>query len=343
MLKVYFLEKYNKLKSQLKKKFSERLTIMIIPHGNEKIYNIHISFLVLVFLSFLFLLLAIQGITSYIHYQEIAGKIEELENLYGKNYRNIFNIQKSLNELHNYHESHVMKHYSRFLEKSLTGKISTLFPLEEIPERAIKRLDNEILARKELVAGTKYVKATYMAAAIKDVVSYQTEILKEVEKLYTQKTKIVFSIPHGRPVVRYTDTSGYGIRLDPFTRSSLEFHSGIDMSGSYNEPVFATADGIVEKVTYDAGYGLSVLIRHYSGYYTLYAHLARTYVNSNQRVSKGQLIGGMGSTGRSTGIHLHYEVQLPNQDRVNPVSFICLTDMTSYKCKVFRQRFQENI
>ncbi|MCZ8515685.1 peptidoglycan DD-metalloendopeptidase family protein [Paenibacillus filicis] len=104
-------------------------------------------------------------------------------------------------------------------------------------------------------------------------------------------------------------TSPYGYRRDPFT-SKLSFHRGIDIAGKLNDPVYAAAAGTVKEAGYDKLHGNHVVLDHGKGLLTWYMHLNAAEVRAGSRVSKGELIGRLGSTGRSTGPHLHYEVQL---------------------------------
>jgi len=130
------------------------------------------------------------------------------------------------------------------------------------------------------------------------------------------------SIPSAQPVVtRANLTSSYGVRSDPF-RGSAAMHAGIDIAGPIGTPIYATADGIVGRSEYNnGGYGNLVELNHGQGIQTRYGHLSRRIVEPGQRVRRGQLIGLMGSTGRSTGSHLHYEVRIDGR-AVNPVPFM---------------------
>ncbi len=103
-------------------------------------------------------------------------------------------------------------------------------------------------------------------------------------------------------------TSRFGNRRDPFNWST-RFHSGIDIAAPLNTPIYAAADGTVVMARNNGGYGLTVVIDHGSTYETLYAHLNRIDVEVGDKVKKGDTIGGMGTTGRSTGVHLHYEIK----------------------------------
>lgn len=104
-----------------------------------------------------------------------------------------------------------------------------------------------------------------------------------------------------------TITSRYGARTDPFVNRA-SFHPGLDFQGSVGSVVFATASGLVEYAGWDSGYGNCVVIDHGDGYKTRYAHLSRLFVKTGQMVDQHQRIGDVGSTGRSTGPHLHYEI-----------------------------------
>ncbi len=127
------------------------------------------------------------------------------------------------------------------------------------------------------------------------------------------------SYPIGAPVDSSV-TSLYGYRIDPFKKKRA-FHSGIDFSASTGTPVKTTADGIVEVAGRYGGYGKCVIIKHKNGFKTLYAHLSRIKVVKGQKVLSGDEVGKVGSTGRSTGPHLHYEI-IKNGKRVNPKKYI---------------------
>ncbi len=121
-----------------------------------------------------------------------------------------------------------------------------------------------------------------------------------------------------RAAVRYT--SGFGTRRDPKT-GGRRMHKGSDFAGSPGTDIFATADGVVTHAGWQSGYGRLVKIRHAYGFETLYAHNSNIRVKVGQRVSRGDHIADMGSTGRSTGTHLHYEVRIDGKP-VNPMTYI---------------------
>jgi len=130
-----------------------------------------------------------------------------------------------------------------------------------------------------------------------------------------------FKVPFAMPVKdSFRWTSSFGYRRDP-KGAGNRMHEGTDMAGSYGTPIYATADGVITNAGWDSGYGRLVKIRHDFGIETRYAHLSQIRVEVGQRVSRGDQIGDMGNSGRSTGTHLHYEVRLGGK-AVNPMTFI---------------------
>ncbi len=151
----------------------------------------------------------------------------------------------------------------------------------------------------------------------------QSKSLDEIAILAADKEKFLASIPAIQPV-RNKDlkrmASGYGYRIDPFTKVR-KFHSGMDFTAPRGTPIYATGDGIVTRAdNKSTGYGNHIRIDHGYGYMSLYAHLYRYNVRANQKVKRGDLIGYVGSTGRSEAPHLHYEV-FKDKERINPINF----------------------
>lgn len=151
----------------------------------------------------------------------------------------------------------------------------------------------------------------------------QSKSLDEIAKLAEDKEKFLEAIPAIQPVNNVSLTrvaSGYGFRTDPFTKVR-KFHFGMDFTAPRGTPVYATGDGIVKRADNSAtGYGKHIRIDHGFGYVSLYAHLFKYNVRVNQRVKRGDLIGFVGSTGRSEAPHLHYEV-FKDGIRINPINF----------------------
>ncbi|MCU0900193.1 MAG: DUF5930 domain-containing protein [Cypionkella sp.] len=130
-----------------------------------------------------------------------------------------------------------------------------------------------------------------------------------------------FKAPFAMPVKgSFRWTSGFGTRNDP-KGMGRRMHEGVDMAGAYGLPIHATADGVVTEAGWSSGYGRLIKIRHDFGIETRYAHLSAINVKVGERVSRGDRIGDMGNSGRSTGTHLHYEIRIGGR-AVNPMTFI---------------------
>lgn len=151
----------------------------------------------------------------------------------------------------------------------------------------------------------------------------QSKSLDEIFKLAKEKDRLLAAIPAIQPVRNENlkaVASGFGYRSDPFTKVR-KFHAGMDFSARTGTPIFASGDGVVERADNTAsGYGNHIVIRHGFGYETLYGHLSKYKVRAGQRVKRGDIIGYVGSTGRSEAPHLHYEVH-KNGEVVNPLNF----------------------
>lgn len=133
------------------------------------------------------------------------------------------------------------------------------------------------------------------------------------------------STPLGRPV-NTRISSPFGRRTDPLN-SKKAFHSGIDFKGKTGDKIHATGDGVVVKASYDKGYGYNIVLSHGKEYSTMYAHLSKRLVKKGDRVKRGQVIGLVGNSGRSTGSHLHYEVRRYGK-AVNPKKYMQVSDLT---------------
>jgi murein DD-endopeptidase MepM/ murein hydrolase activator NlpD len=133
-------------------------------------------------------------------------------------------------------------------------------------------------------------------------------------------SKVDVAIPSINPVNLIRFSSQFGYRTDPF-QGRRKNHKGVDIPGPIGTPIYATADGIIGRAQWVSGYGKYVEIEHGNAIQTRYGHMSGLNVYSGQRVKQGDIIGFMGSTGRSTGSHLHYEVRIEGE-AVNPVSFL---------------------
>ncbi|HRG17830.1 MAG TPA: M23 family metallopeptidase [Flavobacterium lutivivi] len=151
----------------------------------------------------------------------------------------------------------------------------------------------------------------------------QSNSLDEILKLAKDKNKLLSAIPAIQPVKNEQlkrMASGFGYRTDPFTKAR-KMHEGMDFTAPTGTPIYATGDGVVKRADNTAsGYGNHIVIQHGYGYETLYGHLSKYNCRAGQRVKRGDIIGYVGSTGRSEAPHLHYEVHKEGKV-VNPINF----------------------
>ncbi|MEJ5055136.1 M23 family metallopeptidase [Sphingobacterium sp. MYb382] len=141
---------------------------------------------------------------------------------------------------------------------------------------------------------------------------------KQLKMLETKLENMPLGTPHPGPI-----TSSFGYRQNPFGRRSVDRHAGVDLKGNVGDLVKATANGKVIYAGYQSDYGHFVKVQHSNGYETRYAHLLRPKVKAGQRVEAGDVVGLLGTSGRSTGPHIHYEILL-NDRKINPEKYFWL-------------------
>ena len=155
-----------------------------------------------------------------------------------------------------------------------------------------------------------------------DKIEAESKSLNEVIRSAGVKDANLSSMPVLKPVAdKYVNrlASGYGTRFHPILKVN-KMHKGLDFAASTGTPIYATGDGSVKFSEFNSGYGNMVVLKHGNGYESLYAHMSRSKVRNGQKVKRGDVIGYVGSTGLSTGAHLHYEIH-KNGEAVDPVMY----------------------
>lgn len=174
----------------------------------------------------------------------------------------------------------------------------------------------------ELPSAKLVVNTTQKMDLLERQLYIQSKSFDEVLALCKKHDEMLECIPAIQPVsnkdLKQT-ASGYGTRIDPIYKT-VKFHSGMDFSANVGTPVYATGNGVVRKAGWEGLYGNCIQIDHGFGYVTRYAHLSKIDVRVGQKVVRGETIGKVGTTGKSTGPHLHYEVMVKGQI-VNPVNY----------------------
>jgi len=187
--------------------------------------------------------------------------------------------------------------------------------VNELAERSVlieKMIDSIGI---ELPVEVKEGKSNSGGAFIEQPKSNRDALLNRADKYL----KAIRFLPFGRPVDGPV-TSEFGKRIDP-VNGKAAFHTGIDFRSKPGDNIYATADGVIDKAFYNGSYGNYVLIDHDNGYETAFCHLNKFLVRPGQKVHRGQLIGFVGNSGRSTGPHLHYEVSLDGEP-IDPYMFM---------------------
>jgi murein DD-endopeptidase MepM/ murein hydrolase activator NlpD len=202
----------------------------------------------------------------------------------------------------------------------------TIFEAERIPS-AVRRSGFGGVNRYEFLDG--YDNTALMVAASQrlDLLSKQlysqSKSFDEVAKLVKNKEKLLASMPAIQPVANKDlkrMASGYGFRIHPIYKKRI-FHEGMDFTAKIGTAIYATGDGVVVRADAAAGgYGIHVVINHGFGYKTLYGHMLKYSVRPGQRVKRGEIIGYVGNTGRSTGPHVHYEI-IKDGRKINPINY----------------------
>jgi len=218
------------------------------------------------------------------------------------------------------------------LEKRDNNVYRAIFEANPVPDSArAKELENKLE-----IATIKGIKDNQLVSSILSTlnnlssrIAAQKKSYDEVDALVKDKEKLLSHTPAIQPISNKDlnrVASGYGYRIDPVYKTT-KFHAGLDFSAPQGTPIYATADGTVTTSGNTGnGYGNHVIINHGYGYETLFGHMVRVKARPGQAVKRGEIIGWVGSTGKSTGPHCHYEVH-KNGEKINPIYFF-FNDLT---------------
>lgn len=212
------------------------------------------------------------------------------------------------------------------IEKRDNNVYRVIFESNPIPDSARARaiaVDEEVKLVQRMNEDQLAKSVALSLSNISNRIAYQQKSFDEIAGMIKNKEKLLAAIPAIQPVSNKDlnrIASGFGYRTDPVYKVT-KFHAGLDFTAPQGTPIYATADGRVEVAGFsDGGYGNHVVINHGYGYETLYGHMVRVKVRAGQMVKRGEVIGWVGSTGKSTGPHCHYEVH-KNGTPIDPVYF----------------------
>ena len=246
-------------------------------------------------------------------YEEVSTYLSNLKELRNKSVLEL-NKNKNISKL----QGNKVKYLISRLEKHVSDNYLLI---DSINQNLGFKLDRSLfqIYIKEKSELEKNIKDSSISALQKNqvVLAFQIKNFETINKKL-QKLK---ALPLGWPVLKKTRiTSPYGFRKDPINKKR-KFHYGIDISGNITKKIVSTGDGSVIFAGSKGGYGLTVIIMHSDNYKSGYSHLNEIFVKKGDKLEKGDIIGLMGSSGRSTGVHLHYEIMKRNK-KINPRKFL---------------------
>jgi len=268
--------------------------------------------------SFLAVALVTSAIISYFAFQFIGSPTEkfvkaENENLkyrYQDLNKKVKDIQQQMAEL----------------EKRDNNVYRSIFEAQPIPDsaRAQALEKQKEIAKIEGMRDNALVQSIHASlSTLANRIAIQKKSYDELAVLVNNKEELLGATPAIQPVSNQDlnrIASGFGYRIDPIYKTP-KMHAGMDFSAPQGTPIYATAHGSIKSTGYsDIGYGNHVIINHGYGYETLYGHMIRIKVRRGQKVKRGEILGYVGSTGKSTGPHCHYEVH-KNGNKLDPVYF----------------------
>jgi|JI9StandDraft_2_1071091.scaffolds.fasta_scaffold13972_3 hypothetical protein len=302
-----------------------KISLLFIPHSNENIVKVEISHYSLGFLLLLATSLFVLGIGFLSYY--IYTKDDHLD-LYSRgNKEKVFFLhhdlmgdilENAIEELASETEDLNKVTWERSLRDTKINEELGL--LQDTPEKL------EVIKKTELESNMKiFIYTVEKFANVYDSLStLKANFQNSMDYLETRES-IFESMPRGRPLGPGVGliTSMFGHREDPFYVDVGEFHNGIDFASANGTPIYATAPGVVaDASSSDGGLGMHVRINHENGFFTMYGHCSKLLVAEGDIVKRGDIIAHVGSTGKATGSHLHYEVHIGLDPPINPQEFI---------------------
>jgi murein DD-endopeptidase MepM/ murein hydrolase activator NlpD len=293
----------------------EKLTVMLIPHSEKKIFNFQISIFTIAFVIFLMAGVILTFFISTSRYTLTKKEMEDLKSSQEGNLTALNMFQTEITSLND----EVMEYKNNIkdiIQLLGASQSENIFGLGG-PETEIKNL-SEIVGMK---GEGDYESELQTIKRINADIAASKRVLMNFKKFLEAREEIIQKIPNNWPIIGGGFiTSPFGMRRSPFT-GKWAMHQGVDVSWWPGAPIRATADGMVVFSGMKGGYGRTIQIQHEYGFQTLYGHLSRIVSYEGKRVQKGEIIGFLGRTGRSTGFHLHYEVRI-GTTAVDPVIFM---------------------
>jgi murein DD-endopeptidase MepM/ murein hydrolase activator NlpD len=266
------------------KKACTPVTLLMIPHSNKKPFNIKIPLICIIALTFFWIVGTVYTLftaVSSVQYQDMKGKLSYYTNEFNELRTNMVALKKAEEQFRYLFSLGSRDAILKNLEASDSGNIDL--------------------------------------SALKNQIQLSMTAVGEIRSYIKHTRDIFVATPKGFPVATNI-SSPYGQRVNPMNQD-MEFHSGVDLSAPQGTPIHATADGIISFAGWSGGSGLLVVIEHGFDMTTCYGHATQIIVKVGEKVKRGQIMGYVGSTGSSTGPHVHYEIWVKGKT-VNPSAYI---------------------
>jgi murein DD-endopeptidase MepM/ murein hydrolase activator NlpD len=287
---------------------NEFYTLIVVPHAKARFRRLQVSVKFIKWASAISATLGLLLLISLVHYARIAVEVHELRRLRAEN-RAL--LTKTLEYEQNAGKLQVKLEY---LQKTVT-KLGMMAGLEQtLPDATVGGVGG-VPSAESMAPAIEPSALRAMDRSLSDL----TDRSNKLTAFYEDQTVLLASTPSIWPVRGYL-SAAFGNRIDPFT-GQRDFHAGIDISTPSGTRIHAPADGVVIAVGIKGAYGNAVTVDHGFGIVTQYGHMASFNVKPGQRLRRGDVIGFVGNTGRSTAPHLHYEVWVRDQAQ-NPIHYI---------------------
>ncbi len=299
---------------------NKKISFVIVPEKSTKIRRFSISYLTAYFMVFLAVAVLGTVIGILLRFKHLNNEIKIVSEVINENQQlhaehktlksDIEEITQELEELRNLDTRIRMMIGLKSSDELFSGIGG---PFEESIDEAFD------LSNKDQLNRLKIIREKIIAEAQYNIIQQEKSMVVLKDYMESQSS-LLSSTPSIWPVKGFI-SSGFGPRRSPFT-GRIDMHQGIDISGPEGTPVVTTADGVVIRSEFNKyGYGNLIVVNHGYGFTTKYGHLQKNMVKVGDKVKRGQVIGYRGNTGRSTGTHLHYEVEMNNVP-VNPLNYI---------------------
>ncbi len=304
----------------IKKQLSRRFTVMLIPHSDFKPLRLNISFSFLILLTLSWTGLTVwSGYIASRHVDYWREKADE-QVLRAK----VWYFAQELNKSREYLDK--VKETELALINLLNMKTRKNIIESDSAVGGAAVTDQKILSRLMAGRNVQIQDVSYQLASVQRDSNNLLSNFQAITEYIKDEHNLFRATPRAMPVEGRL-TSFFGVRHSPMdeTEERAEFHRGIDIANNVGTPVCATADGVVRMASWQGGYGRLVIVEHGHGYRTYYAHNSELLVKPGDVVKRGQTVAYMGTSGRSTGYHCHYEVWKDGR-AVNPMQYVKATE-----------------